>query len=57
MLVRVSGKLLTLGKQWEVQQIVLACPAFRGQELEESSVQAAYLEKDNYFTQPRFEPT
>ena len=32
MLVRVSGKMLKLGKRWEIQQVVLACPAFRHQE-------------------------
>ena len=32
MLVRVSGSILKLGKSWEIQQVVLACPAFRGQE-------------------------
>ena len=35
MLVRVSGSILKLGKRWEIQQVVLACPAFRGQELKD----------------------
>ena len=32
MLVRVSGNIFKLGKIWENQQVVIACPAFTGQE-------------------------
>ena len=31
LLQRVSVNILRLGKRWEIQQVVLACPPFRGQ--------------------------
>ena len=36
MLVKVTGNILKLGKQWEIQQVVLECQAFKGQEIKDT---------------------